>query len=300
MTPPGTPSPPSDLTFDVAGGRLHALRFGDGERTVLAVHGISASAMAWPAVAAALAPGWSLVALDLRGRGGSRELPGPYGLAAHAADVNAAAAALVAEQGGPVPLVGHSMGAYVGVLAAEARPDLYERVVLVDGGVPLPLPEGADPDAVLAATLGPALDRLRMSFPSVDAYLDFYRRHPALGPFWDDTIDAYVRYDAREAPDGVRSRAVEEAVRADGRDLLLSGIALDAALRATSRPTTLLVAPAGMFGQEPGLLPAEAVAGYAATLPALTTETVAGVNHYTILFQEAAARRVAAAVTTPA
>jgi lipase len=256
--------------------------------------------MAWSAVAAALPAGWSLVALDLRGRGGSRELPGPFGLAAQAADVNAVAASLVTAQEGPVPLVGHSMGAYVAVLAAQARPDLFGRVVLVDGGVPLPLPEGADPDDVLAATLGPALERLRMSFASVDAYLDFYRGHPALAPSWDDTTEAYVRYDARDAPDGVRSRAVEEAVRADGRDLLLSGVALDAALRASSRPTTLLVAPAGMFGQEPGLLPAEAVAAYDAAVPALTTETVAGVNHYTILFQAAAARRVADALTAPA
>jgi pimeloyl-ACP methyl ester carboxylesterase len=287
----------TDLFFDVAGGRLHALRLGTGPRTALAVHGISASAMAWSAVGAALPEDWSLVALDLRGRGASRDLPGPFGLAAHAADVNAVAAALAEENGGPVPLVGHSMGAYVAVLAVDDRPDLYARVVLVDGGVPLPVPDGVDPDDLLAATLGPALERLRTTYASVDAYLDFYRRHPALGPFWDDTIDAYVRYDVLETPEGVRSRAVDAAVRADGRDLLLSGPALDAALRATTRPTALLVAPAGMFGQEPGLLPAEAVAGYDAAVPALSVETVPDTNHYTVLFQEVAARRVAAAVT---
>ena len=79
-----------------------------------------------------------------------------------------------------------------------------------------------------------------------------------------------MRYDVLETPEGVRSRAVDAAVRADGRDLLLSGPALDAALRATTRPTSLLVAPAGMFGQEPGLLPAEAVAGYDVAVPALS------------------------------
>jgi pimeloyl-ACP methyl ester carboxylesterase len=271
---------------------------------VLAVHGISASAMAWPAVAAALPEDWSLVALDLRGRGGSRDLPGPFGLAAHAADVNAAATALLAA-GIPagdagIALVGHSMGAYVSVLAADAHPELYRRVVLVDGGVPLPLPAGADPDELLAATLGPALERLRTTYASADEYVDFFRRHPALGPSWDDTIEGYVRYDVLETPDGVRSRAVDAAVRADGRDLLLAGPALDAALRATRLPTALLVAPAGMFGQEPGLLPAAAVAAYDAAVPALSVETVADTNHYTILFQEAAARRVARAVTAGA
>ena len=284
---------PSPVSFDVPGGTLHGLRFGDGPRTVLAVHGITASAMSWPAVAAALPDDWSMVALDLRGRGASRELPGPFGLEVHARDVAAVASAL----GGRPVLLGHSMGAYVSVLAAAERPELFGRVVLVDGGVPLPLPEGADPDEVLAATLGPALERLRTTYPSVEAYVDFFRAHPALGPAWDDTIEDYVRYDALETASGVRSRAVDEAVRADGRDLLLSAPALDRSLRGAKLPTTLLVAPAGLFGQPPGMLPADAVAAYDAAVPELTVSTVADTNHYTILFQAAAARRVAAAVT---
>ncbi|GAA2154804.1 hypothetical protein GCM10009844_41100 [Nocardioides koreensis] len=284
---------PTPVSYDVPGGSLHGLRFGTGPRTVLAVHGITASAMAWPAVATALPDDWSLVALDLRGRGASRDLPGPFGLGVHAGDVAAVASAL----GGRPVLLGHSMGAYVSVLAAAERPELFERVVLVDGGVPLPLPEGADPDDVLAATLGPALERLRTTYPSVDAYVDFFRAHPALGPSWNDTIEDYVRYDALETASGVRSRAVDEAVRADGRDLLLSAPALDRSLRGAKLPTTLLVAPAGLFGRPPGMLPAEAVAAYDAAVPELTVATVADTNHYTILFGATAARRVAAAVT---
>ena len=287
---------PTSVSFDVTGGALHGLRFGTGPRTVLAVHGITASAMAWPAVAAALPEDWSLVAVDLRGRGASRDLPGPYGLGVHAGDV-AEVASVLRKDGDGLVLLGHSMGAYVSVLAAAERPDLFDRVVLVDGGVPLPLPEGADPDDVLAATLGPALERLRTTYPSVEAYVEFFRAHPALGPSWDDTIEDYVRYDALETESGVRSRALDEAVRADGRDLLLAGPALDEGLRGTRLPTTLLVAPAGMFGQPPGLLPADAVAAYDAAVPALTVETVAGTNHYTILFRAEAARRVAEIVT---
>ena len=204
---------PTSVSFDVPGGTLHGLRFGTGPRTVLAVHGITASAMAWPAVAAALPEDWSLVALDLRGRGASRELPGPFGLGAHAADVAAVASAL----GGHPVLLGHSMGAYVSVLAAAERPDLFERVVLVDGGVPLPLPEGADPDDVLAATLGPALERLRTTYPSVEAYVDFFRAHPALGPLWDDTIEDYVRYDALETASAcAHARSTRPSARTAG------------------------------------------------------------------------------------
>lgn len=280
------------VSYDVSGGTLHGLRFGTGPRVVLAAHGITASAMAWPAVAAALPDDWSLVALDLRGRGHSRDLPGPYGLRVHAEDVTRVAEAL----GGGLVLLGHSMGAFVSVHAAHDRPDLYRRVVLVDGGVALPFPADADPDEVLVGALGPALARLRETYPSEDAYVDFFRAHPALGPSWNDTIEDYVRYDAMPAGDGVRSRALETAVRADGRDLLVSGGEFDPELRGTPLPVDLLVAPAGMFGDPPGLLPADSVAAYD-EVAHVRVETVPDTNHYTILFAPAAAERVAAAVT---
>src|SRR6478672_1564888 len=54
-------------------------------------------------------------------------------------------------------LAGHSMGAYVALLARDAHPELVRRLVLVDGGLPLPVPDGTDLDAVLDATLGPAI-----------------------------------------------------------------------------------------------------------------------------------------------
>ena len=279
----------------VEGGDLQVFTWGEGPHTVLAVHGITASAYAWPAVAAALPEGWRLVAPDLRGRGLSRDLPGPCGLLRHAADV-----CLVAEglrRGGDgLVLAGHSMGAYVAVQAACSRPDLFDRLVIVDGGVPLPVPEGADPDAVLEATLGPALARLGQTYADADAYVDFFRQHPALGPHWSDTVEGYVRHDVLDVDEGVRSRAREPLVRDDGRDLLVSGRAIDAALRALPMPSHLLSAPGGMFGDPPGLLPADAVRRYADEVDVLTAEEVPDVNHYTILFEDRAASRVAAAI----
>src|SRR3712207_8754052 len=42
-------------------------------------------------------------------------------------------------------------------------------LVLVDGGLALPQPPGADVDAMLSAVLGPSLDRLSMTFPDLAA-----------------------------------------------------------------------------------------------------------------------------------
>jgi pimeloyl-ACP methyl ester carboxylesterase len=65
--------------------------FGEGPRVAIALHGITASAMAWPVVARALPADWTVLAPDLRGRGASAGLPGPYGLDRHADDVCALA-----------------------------------------------------------------------------------------------------------------------------------------------------------------------------------------------------------------
>jgi len=87
---------------------------------------------------------WTLVAVDLRGRGYSNTLPRPYGMDQHVADVAAVLRHFAAQR--PV-LVGHSMGAYVALLTADAYPELTRKLVLLDGGLasPFPLPEGADP-----------------------------------------------------------------------------------------------------------------------------------------------------------
>ena len=272
---------------DVPGGTLRVVSFGAGPRSVLAVHGITANAMCWRAVARALPADWTLHAVDLRGRGHSTTLPGPFGFDAHAADLRSVARALGAEV-----LIGHSLGAYVALLAADADPDSFGPLLLVDGGLPLPVPVGADTDALLAATLGPALQRLSQTFPTPEAYVDFWRGHPALTD-WTEDIEDYVRYDLAGEPGALRSRANPEAVRVDGRELLTAGDRISAALRRRGGALPVLRAPAGMFGRPPGLLPDELVARWQREMPGLRVATVAGANHYSILFAPHAAAEIA-------
>jgi pimeloyl-ACP methyl ester carboxylesterase len=251
--------------------------------------------MSWQAVARHMPADWTLAAPDLRGRGHSHDLPGPYGLDRHARDV----AAVLRHFGGRPVLAGHSMGAYIALLTRDAHPELVRRLVLVDGGLPLPVPEGTDPDAVLDATLGPAISRLRQTYPDTEAYLDFWRAHPALADHWTADVEAYARYDLIGENGQLRSRAAEDAVRADGRDVLAEKPFADALSRLT-KPTPLLTASAGMFGAPPGLLPPEVIATWQERVPALRPQTVPGANHYTILFEREAAAAVSQAIRAAA
>jgi pimeloyl-ACP methyl ester carboxylesterase len=283
------------LNVPVDGGDLRVLLWGTGKRIAVAVHGITASGMSWQAVARHMPPDWTLAAPDLRGRGYSSDLPGPYGLDRHARDV----AAVLRHFGGRPVLAGHSMGAYVALLTRDAHPEQVRRLVLVDGGLPLPLPEGIDPDAVLDATLGPAITRLRQTYPDTEAYLDFWRAHPALAEHWTADVEAYARYDLIGEEGQLRSRAAEDAVRADARDVLAEKPFADALGRLT-RPTPLLTAPAGFFGAPPPVLPPEVVAAWQERVPALRPQTVPGANHYTILFEREAAAAVSQAIRAAA
>jgi len=284
-----TAAEPRELDVRADGGNLRVLLWGTGDRLVVALHGITASAMSWCAVGARLPGGWTLAAPDLRGRGASSGLPGPYGFDSHVADV----AAVVGQLGGRADvLAGHSLGAYIALLAHDAHPGLASRLVLLDGGLPMPVPEGADPDALLDLTLGPSLARLRQTFPDADAYVRFWREHPAFGD-WNADAEAYVRYDLTPCEGGLRSRADEAAVRADGRDLLTAGPRFADALTRLKQPTVLLTAPAGMFGAPPGMLPAEAVAAWSERAPQLRPREVPDVNHYTLLFAPDSAADVA-------
>jgi lipase len=285
--------PTRNHDVDVPGGTLRVVSFGTGPLPVLAVHGITANAMCWQALARALPADWTLHAVDLRGRGHSTALPGPFGFDAHADDLRRAVGALGLEQ--PV-LIGHSLGAYLALLAADAHPDSFGPLVLVDGGLPMPVPAGADPDALLAATLGPALQRLSETYLAPEAYVDFWRGHPALTD-WTSDIEDYVRYDLTGDAGALRSRANPEAVRADGRELLTASDRVSAALRRHRGPVPLVRAPAGMFGQPPGLLPDQLVSYWQGEIPRLRVITIPDTNHYSILFAPHAAAEIAGLIS---
>lgn len=270
--------PSSWRSVPVAGGELAVAVWGDlaSGPPVLAVHGITGSSLSWAAVAARLSR--PLVAPDLRGRGASNGLGGPYGMVAHAADCAAVLDALSVER---TTVVGHSMGGFVASVFAHRHPERIARLVLVDGGAPLSTPDG-DPDELL----GPAAKRLRMRFPDRRAYHEFWRQHPALTD-WSPVIESYVDHDLTTDGTEVRSRVAEAAMRADFLDLH-TGTAGRDAYAALPTGTPFLRAERGLLNEPVPLYPDPS------TLDHLAVRTIPDTNHYTILFGDTGATAVAA------
>jgi pimeloyl-ACP methyl ester carboxylesterase len=268
----------STFSVPVAGGFLAGAQWrADAAGTpVLAVHGITATHRAWDVFADELHDR-RVIAVDLRGRGRSNALPAPYGLEQHADDL---AATLDAQGIERAFVVGHSMGAFVSVRFAERHPDRLAGLLLVDGGLPVPNPEGVAPEDLPKTLLGPALERLSMTFPDRAAYVEFWRRHPALGPYWTDAIESYVQYDVEGEEPVLRSSAnadavAENSVQLDGADGYVE------ALVGLPGPVDFFRAPRGLLDGSP-LYP-EGVVEWAERMPQLVVHEVPDVNHYTIV-----------------
>lgn len=285
--PPGR----EELQVPVAGGKLAVSRWpaGDpGAPVVLALHGITANGLSWARVAHHLAGRATLVAPDLRGRGRSGRLPGPYGIAAHADDMATLVNALGA---GRVVLTGHSMGAFTAALTAVRHPHLLTGLVLVDGGVGFPVPSGLDPDELITSVIGPAMRRLSMTFPDRAAYRAFWQRHPAFAGSWAPWVEAYVQRDLVGEEPELRSSCSLEAVRTDGVDQLREEVS--GAVHRLPRPAVLLWAERGLLDEPQGLYDEQRLASAGLDPRLVRTQLVPGTNHYTVIAGDEGAQVVA-------
>jgi lipase len=284
---------PEPLDVTVEGGQLAVYRLGDpAAPPILAVHGITSSSHTWLPVSRALGDRASLIAVDLRGRGRSNDLPPPYGIASYVRDLLAVLDQLELERG---VAVGHSLGAYIVARLAADHPDRVKAAVLVDGGLTIPRAGEIDPQAFIEAFLGPVLTRLRERFPSQEAYREWWRAHPAFADkdIQPDDLNAYADYDLVGEPPELRSSVVEDAVRSDGEEVLEIG----EAARLMRVPASLLCAPRGLQDGPSPMQPIELVEAWAAEAPDLRRAVlVEDVNHYTIVLGRSGAAAVAAEI----
>jgi pimeloyl-ACP methyl ester carboxylesterase len=278
------------LRIDVGDAELGVIRWrGDpGTPVAFAIHGITANAWSWSAVARHLDGEFGLVAVDLRGRGTSADTPGPFGMRRHADDIAAIVERLSAA---PAVVAGHSMGTYVALACAERHPAAVAELVLVDGGIALPVPEGLGPQEALDAIVGPAIERLRRVWPDRVSYHTMWSEHPAFADGLTPEVERYVLSDLVPCEGGFRSVVSEDAVRFDGGELITDP-EMRTLIDRRAQPVTIVRADSGLMGVPPPLVAEEWIERF----PAHDWRTVAGANHYSVLIGEVGAAAVAQAL----
>jgi pimeloyl-ACP methyl ester carboxylesterase len=218
------------------GIRLHYLDSGTNGPTLVLMPGLTANAHSFDGLAAAgLTNGVRVLAMDLRGRGESDQPANAYSLADHAADVLGFLDALAIDR---VVLGGHSFGGLLTFHLAANHPERVSRCVVIDA------PAQIHP--AIFDQIKPSLDRLEITMPSWEHYLQFVKRMPYFNGWWDPAIEGYYRADIRQNADGtVRPRTRPETIRAviNGfKDLDWIGI-----VRRIEQPVLFLRAP-GAYG----------------------------------------------------
>jgi pimeloyl-ACP methyl ester carboxylesterase len=269
--------PYSRDTVAVEGGRLAYGRWGDpSSPAVIALHGVTSTHLDWLHVGRGAHRHLQVIAPDLRGRGGSSDITGPWGMDAHAHDV----IALIDHLGlGRAVLVGHSMGGFVAVMTAVRFPERVSGILLVDGGLPA-VEANAGGDELTRIVLDGARARLEQRFSSPQEHLEALAAQ--VGAPLDADAAQIARYDLVDAGEGaLRIAGSYAAIEADATHI--TGDASDQTLRRLMTPALLLRAGRGLPPREEGLYSPREVAEWTARVASLESIDLPGADHGSII-----------------
>jgi pimeloyl-ACP methyl ester carboxylesterase len=264
-----------EFDLDLTSGRVHAQRFGEPDAPlVVAVHGLSANMHGFDYLAPLLVADGKrqVVAVDLRGRGGSDVTPaGTYGLHSHARDIVEVATRLGHDQ---FDWVGWSLGALTGIVAAEIAPGRIRSLGLIDHA------GRSDEQAVAAVFAG--LNRLELDAADAAEYVAQVEAASPIRPFTDFWRRFYT-YEFR--------RTSKAACLEDGRDA--GEHDWPQAWRRLSMPAVLVRCLQPLRG---GLVvPDDVAADITSAVPALTVTDV-DADHFTVMTHAPAAESLRALV----
>jgi pimeloyl-ACP methyl ester carboxylesterase len=249
-------------------------------KPILCIHGITANCRSWDALAGVLAPEYHVMAMDLRGRGQSDKPSQGYSPDYHMKDINCLLDDLGIDR---AVIVGHSLGAFIGLAFAAKYPDRTDRLILVDGAGDLS-PEQFE--EVFTGIKG-ALDRLGQVFLSADDYLNKMKAAPYIHP-WSTVIETYYRYELEEVEGGVRTNIDPAHIQEEAVNVRQ----VDCAPFYPQIKTKVLIlrAPNGLLSQKDLLLPDDVIDKMMREIPDVRRFDVQGTNHYGIVFQPHEAR----------
>lgn len=271
-------------------GELAYFRYGKpSTRNILAIHGVTSSNRAWQLFAkTAVKNGLTVYAVDLRGRGDSNSITGPFGMRAHAHDMVAVLDHIGIKS---CDVIGHSMGAFVVAAMCGLAPERLSKIIFVDGGVPLALPPGFTVEQIMPLVLGPALERLAKTFKDNEEYRNYWRTQPAFVKGWTEAMNEYVDYDLRGNTGDMHASTLAEAVAEDSRDLFGDDLIVNS-LKNLDREVLMIRAVRGLQNEELPLYPEPIIKMALESYPKINLITLDDTNHYDILLEQTGADRV--------
>lgn len=254
---------------------INAAVWAGGNKNVLCIHGITANCRCWDLIAETLAPEYTVVAVDLRGRGRSDKPDAGYSPDHHIQDMVCLLDDLGIEK---TLIMGHSLGAFISLLFAARHPQRVEKLILVDGAGDLSKGQMDD----VFAGIKPALDRLSQTFDSTEAYLQQMKSAPSIQP-WRPNIETYYRYEIEPVPGGVQTNIDPIHIEEESENVRKLNCA--DLYKEVHCPVLILRAPCGLLSQNDLLLPEDVIDKMVAQIPDAKRFDVMGANHYGIIFQ---------------
>lgn len=255
------------LLVDVGGRNLAVTMDGQGENTVVFLHGLTGHQHNFYHLVELLKADFKTVTVDLAGRGESDPAE-TSSVTQHAKDVQV----LLEKLGISEPiLIGHSMGAFITSIIASEHPHVKGAVYL-DGACKV--------DPILSMMLQPSLSRLQKTYGTKEQYLQEMRLlYTMLGITWSEEIEQAVLYEVVET-DGIwKSKMNARNINED-----LQGFAdyNPKAIAEKVKCPVLLVTATGMIGPLPALFTAplfEDTKNYTKNIETFVTPS----NHYTMV-----------------
>jgi pimeloyl-ACP methyl ester carboxylesterase len=119
----------TEKTFDVGGVSINCAEGPKSGPTLVLLHGVTSRWQRFLTLMPVLNQRWHVVAADLRGHGRSGRVPGRYGVMEYAQDVIGLIQHLGDE---PAVVLGHSLGAMVGIGVAAEAPSAVRALILED------------------------------------------------------------------------------------------------------------------------------------------------------------------------
>jgi pimeloyl-ACP methyl ester carboxylesterase len=235
---------PRERRFDLPGLTLAAEVWGSpGERPVLASHGWLDNAGSFERLAPLL-PGCELVALDLAGHGfsGSRSADSSYNLWQDVGDLLDVADAMGWQR---CTLLGHSRGAAISMLFAATFPERVDKLVLLEGGLPLTAEANEAPAGLKQALLESRALRGKSGRVFTDRATAIGERAAGFTKITHASAEILARRSLREVPGGFQWHA-DQRLKAQS-ELRLTPEHVRAFARQVAAPVLLIFAEESPF-----------------------------------------------------